>query len=257
MATVHEGIKRTPFEATFGQKPHLGLRDSKIPRSIAKTLRTQQELEDLAAAPSRRDDSPPVSGDCPSVSRPLTSPTAARQPPPGTGSPSSSPSSSPPPPPDSESPPPPPDRGSLFQPPDRESLPPSTGRGSPSPSQSPNRRSPSSQPTHHPTSGSAEPQPGPSGLQCVSCGLRVQQGDSSCRLCQKAKSAKRHRREASAAQQQQAAKMLRRSRQSRLLVGQTVRLGIPDVDRARNQPPNILVIITEVREDGYTLGGPH
>ena len=42
---VNGAIKRTPFEATFGQRGHLGLRDSVIPRSIASTLRTQEELE--------------------------------------------------------------------------------------------------------------------------------------------------------------------------------------------------------------------
>ena len=40
--------------------------------------------------------------------------------------------------------------------------------------------------------------------------------------------------------------MLRVTRQSTLEVGQTVRVGIPDVDRARNQARNILAIITDV-----------
>ena len=40
--------------------------------------------------------------------------------------------------------------------------------------------------------------------------------------------------------------MLRQTRQTELCLGQTVRVGIPDLDRARNKPKNLLAVILEV-----------
>lgn len=229
---VHEAIKRTPFEATFGQRAHLGLRDSKIPRSIAATLRTQQELEEVAArnadvvaaGPSNR-------SLLQSPSPPLTRAPSSPPSPPPTKGPSSPPSTS------------------LTRAAAPSSLPPTRGSSSP-PSLPPSRISLLPTPLRSQTTPQTpgEPQPGPSGLQCVFCGLPVDhiETDDGCRLCKKANSAKRHREKAAVAQQRQALKMLRTTRQSRLHAGQTVRVGIPDLDRARNQPRNILAIITEV-----------
>jgi len=38
-----------------------------------------------------------------------------------------------------------------------------------------------------------------------------------------------------------------------LSVGTTVRLSIPDVDRARGSPRNVLAVVTEVKDDLYKL----
>jgi hypothetical protein len=38
-----------------------------------------------------------------------------------------------------------------------------------------------------------------------------------------------------------------------LNVGTTVRLSIPDVDRARGSPRNVLAVVTEVKDDLYKL----
>jgi len=38
-----------------------------------------------------------------------------------------------------------------------------------------------------------------------------------------------------------------------LSVGITVRLSIPDVDRARGSPRNVLAVVTEVKDDLYKL----
>jgi len=38
-----------------------------------------------------------------------------------------------------------------------------------------------------------------------------------------------------------------------LSVGTTVRLSIPDVDRARRSPRNVLAVVTEVKDDLYKL----
>jgi len=39
-----------------------------------------------------------------------------------------------------------------------------------------------------------------------------------------------------------------------LEVGITVKISIPDVDRARGSPRNLLVVITQVEDDLYKLG---
>ena len=46
---MSEAINRTPFEATFGCRARLGLRAFELPRSVAKALRTQGELEEVVA----------------------------------------------------------------------------------------------------------------------------------------------------------------------------------------------------------------
>lgn len=38
-----------------------------------------------------------------------------------------------------------------------------------------------------------------------------------------------------------------------LSVGTTVRLSIPDVDRARGSPRNVLAVVTEIKDDLYKL----
>jgi hypothetical protein len=53
----------------------------------------------------------------------------------------------------------------------------------------------------------------------------------------------------------QAQKMIKTSNKKydELSVGTTVRLSIPDVDRARRSLRNVLAVITEVKEDLYKL----
>lgn len=41
---------------------------------------------------------------------------------------------------------------------------------------------------------------------------------------------------------------------SPLEVGTTVKVSIPDVDRARGSPRNLLAVITQVEDDLYKLG---
>ena len=80
------------------------------------------------------------------------------------------------------------------------------------------------------------PTPGTSGLELL------------CALCQRAAEAKRQRTAATDSQRRQAAVMLRRSRDSMspIAEGANVRLGIPDVDRSRDEHRNLICVVLEV-----------
>ena len=112
---------------------------------------------------------------------------------------------------------------------------------------------------------------GPSRQDCIAC-ADVLKGDQSCSgcgeavhtaapcsspgpdgarcpLCTREESAAQQRRSAAESQQRQDQRMLcRANRQTEALdVGTNVRIGIPDVDRARNQQRNIIGVVMEVR----------
>ena len=42
----HSGIGRSPYEAFYGQKPHLGLAASNLPEEVQKELATEEQLEE-------------------------------------------------------------------------------------------------------------------------------------------------------------------------------------------------------------------
>ena len=62
---VNEGIGRTPHEATFGCRVHLGLQDTKLPASVRRVLQTEEQLRQALGVDTggRVDDpaQPPVS----------------------------------------------------------------------------------------------------------------------------------------------------------------------------------------------------
>ena len=49
----HSGIKRTPFELRFGQKPTCGISDLPIARDFLARLKTEQDLWDALPLPYR------------------------------------------------------------------------------------------------------------------------------------------------------------------------------------------------------------
>ena len=69
-----------------------------------------------------------------------------------------------------------------------------------------------------------------------------------CSLCQREEAATQQRHQARGCQQHQAQRMLRRAGDAakELEVGTNVRVGIPDVDRARNQQRNLIGVVMEV-----------
>ena len=191
---INQGIGRTPHEATFGCRPHLGLRDTRLPSSIRRGLETEEDL--------------------------------------------------------------------------REAL----GGGSPA-GQSPHQPDPPD-----PSAAAA----GPSRRPCIVCTDAVD-GDDHCRvcieavharppcssagqegpicaLCTREQTAAQERHSAQLCQQRQAEKMLRRAGDAarELQIGTNVRVGIPDVDRARNQQRNIIGVVMEVSKqcllDAFACG---
>ncbi|XP_043242672.1 uncharacterized protein LOC122392160 isoform X1 [Amphibalanus amphitrite] len=93
--------------------------------------------------------------------------------------------------------------------------------------------------------------------RCTHCYGPAPASDGFCDLCSRAKRALEEREIASASQKKQANLMLARTRKAKkiLSVGQNVRIGIPDVDRARTQQKNVIGVILEcVGESQYIIG---
>ena len=82
---------------------------------------------------------------------------------------------------------------------------------------------------------------------CERCLAPVQDGDQ-CPCESRPSRAAEHREAARGRQQQQAQRMLKRSRNSmeEVAVGDSVRVGIPDVDRSRVENRNLICVVLQV-----------
>ena len=60
----HAGIGRTPYEAMFGEKPHLGITATNLPEDIEKGLETEEQLAEALAGNNSPDNTPSMCKDC-------------------------------------------------------------------------------------------------------------------------------------------------------------------------------------------------
>lgn len=51
----HSGIGRTPYEAMYGQKAHLGAAAANIAKEIMKSIKTEKQLAEALGLPTEKD----------------------------------------------------------------------------------------------------------------------------------------------------------------------------------------------------------
>ncbi|XP_029348361.1 SCAN domain-containing protein 3-like [Acyrthosiphon pisum] len=94
--------------------------------------------------------------------------------------------------------------------------------------------------------------------KCEMCFIFLEADNEStnCMNCQRHEQIQNERHKSSECLKKQAKKMMTISNKkfSPLEVGTTVKVSIPDVDRARGSPRNLLAVITQVEDDLYKLG---
>ncbi|KAK9730635.1 hypothetical protein QE152_g14382 [Popillia japonica] len=83
--------------------------------------------------------------------------------------------------------------------------------------------------------------------------------DGKCLNCERQENIVNERKRSRESLDKQAAKMLKLSNQkfSEVQVGTTVRVPIPDVDRARGSPRNVLAVVSDVEDGLYKLCTTH
>lgn len=96
-------------------------------------------------------------------------------------------------------------------------------------------------------------------LKCNTCNTLLPDGDTDikgiCFHCRTQENIVSHRKKSRECLEKQAQKMMKLSNQkfSEVDVGATVRVPVPDVDRARGSPRNVLAVITHVEDNLYKL----
>lgn len=98
-------------------------------------------------------------------------------------------------------------------------------------------------------------------IVCVQCSTVLPLGkevnnDGKCINCERQDNIVNERKRSRESLEKQATKMLKISNQkfSEVHVGTTVRVPIPDVDRARGSPRNVLAVVSSVEDGLYKLG---